>query len=105
MSETIDSLRRSLAIGQPADQLHKESSEPLMVKGQVYLPPINQKPSNESIKWSKRNFMLQVDQSSIMFSRLDAIQNEKRLRGAVSRGRIAEDPVQVCFYLFFVSLS
>jgi hypothetical protein len=62
--------------------------------GTLILPQINQKQS-EHVKISKRSFILQSDQSNIMFTKLDAVQNLKRLRGALAHGRVNEQAVEV----------
>jgi hypothetical protein len=63
--------------------------------GTINLPQINQKPGAEHTKLSKRNFILQSDQSNIMFTKLDAVQNLKRLRGALSHDRVKKEVVEV----------
>ena len=67
----------------------------LNADGTLNLPQINQKPGAEHVKLSKRSFILQSDQYNIMFTKLDAVQNLKRLRGALSHGHVNEEVVEV----------
>jgi hypothetical protein len=67
--------------------------------GTLILPKINQKHS-DNVKVSKRSFILQSDQSNIMFTKLDAVQNLKRLRGALTHGRVNEQAFEVNKFFF-----
>ena len=112
MSEVIQSLRKdldrqqnsgerkSLFVAAQADAVTSTGSinrlaQEIKEKASI-LPAINQKP-NENMKVSKRSFLLQAEQSNIMFTRLDAVQNLKRLRGGVLHGKVSEDAMQVTY--------
>lgn len=62
-------------------------------KGSIHFPSISQKEPGQEITF-KQAFILKA-QPSIMFTRLDAVQNRKRLLGAVSRGHINDQTLQV----------
>jgi hypothetical protein len=84
----------------PSNLFNKFSVE-FKEKNQAVLPPIINQKSNENARnnMTRRSFLLQSsNQSNIMFTRLDAMQNLKRLKGAMSHGRISSDIVEVILF-------
>lgn len=101
MNEVIKQLKRDLtqATKEILAEVAKNSSPKLSSprSGTMILPPISPKQS-EQFKQSLKS----QESPNIMFTRLDAVQNIKRLKAAINRGHLNDNELEVNYFFIYL---
>lgn len=96
VNKSITRSSPGIGLNNSADESNNSAKEKLTIQ----FPPINQKLNDEFSLTNKRN-SIPLDRPSIMFTRVDAEQNKKRLKGAINKGYLTDDSFEVKIIFFF----